>query len=167
MIQAMNEVASNNTKGWRLTPSLLAGLAALSLLPACEHRTESAGSEHDDTNIVTLTKSNFREEVLASSQPVLVDFWAVWCGPCKILAPTISELATEYKGRVKFGKVDVDRQTTLVENYNVEGFPTVLLFKDGKVADRFLGVQEKKLLQEKLNGLLGSPASAGPKAAGQ
>ena len=77
MIQAMNEVASNNTKGWRLTPSLLAGLAALSLLPACEHRTESAGSEHDDTNIVTLTKSNFRQEVLASSQPVLVDFWTV------------------------------------------------------------------------------------------
>jgi thioredoxin 1 len=167
MMQAMNEVTSKHATRWGWTAAVLAGIAALLLLPACEHRTDSAASEHNDTNIVTLTKSNFREEVLASSQPVLVDFWAVWCGPCKILAPTISELAAEYKGRVKFGKVDVDRQTTLVENYNVEGFPTVLLFKDGKVADRFLGVQEKKLLQEKLNGLLGSPASAGPKAAGQ
>ena len=137
-----------------------AGAALLALLPACEHGNGYAF--HHDTNVVTLTKSNFREQVLSSSQPVLVDFWADWCGPCKVLAPTVSELAVEYLGRVKFGKVDVDKQDALVEQYNVEGFPTVLLFKEGKVVDRTMGVQEKKELQEKLNRLLAGPVAAKP-----
>jgi thioredoxin len=158
----MKKVALKWARALRWWPALLTGAAALLWLPACEHRTGYA-STHDDTNIVTLTKSNFRAEVLSSTQPVLVDFWADWCGPCKILAPTISELAVEYAGRVKFGKVDVDRHGSLAEDYSVEGYPTVLLFKEGKLVDRMLGVQEKKVLEEKLNRLAPAPAAAAPK----
>src|SRR5262245_42804585 len=142
--------------------SVLGAVMAVSVLgglwSGCEH--QSAQVAHDDPNIVTLTKSNFREQVLQSSQPVLVDFWADWCGPCKVLAPTITELAAEYAGRVKVGKVDVDRNESLVDEFSVEGFPTVLLFKDGKVVDRTLGVVEKRELQEKLNKLVPPKASA-------
>jgi thioredoxin 1 len=134
-------------------------LALGALVVACEHATTQ--SSHDDPNIVTLTASNFKEQVLQSSQPVLVDFWADWCAPCKVLAPTISEVAKEYSGRLKVGKVDVDKHEALVEQFSVEGFPTVLLFKDGKVVDRTLGVVEKSVLQEKINKLLPAQASGG------
>jgi len=153
----------NHPKTIRLLVALGVMLTLAVFFTACEHESTRAG--HDDPNIVTLSQSNFPEQVLHATQPVLVDFWADWCGPCKVLAPTISELAAEYSGRVKVGKVDVDRHGALVDQFNVEGFPTVLIFKDGKVVDRTLGVVEKQVLQEKLNKFL--PAkSPGPTAAG-
>ena len=97
---------------------------------------------------ITITKDNFEEEVLKSAQPVLVDFWASWCGPCKMLSPVISELADEYEGKVKVGKVNVDEQPELAAAFRVASIPTVVLFKDGEIADRSVGYRPKQQLEE-------------------
>ena len=99
---------------------------------------------------ITLTADNFEQEVLKSDIPVLVDFWAVWCGPCQMLAPTIEELAKEYEGRIKVGKVNVDEQPELSRKYGIMSIPTLILFKDGQIADQTMGVQPKENIEAML-----------------
>ena len=101
--------------------------------------------------LVEFTDSNFETEVLQSSQPVLVDFWASWCAPCMRLAPTIEELASEFAGRVRVGKLNVDDNDKTPTNYNIQGIPTVILFKDGKPVDRQVGLVPKEKLVTLLN----------------
>jgi thioredoxin 1 len=98
-------------------------------------------------SILTLTQDNFAEKVLQSPTPVLVDFWAEWCGPCKMLAPVLSELADEYDGRVKIGKVNVDEQQGLATEYGIRAIPTLLLFQNGQVADQIVGARSKRDLK--------------------
>jgi len=88
---------------------------------------------------VTATDANFDAEVLQSDQPVLVDFWATWCGPCRVIAPTIEEIANEYEGRAKVVKLDVDNNPQAATRYGIRSIPTVLLFKDGRVVDQIVG----------------------------
>ena len=107
-------------------------------------------------NIVTLTDSNFDSEVIKSATPVLVDFWAPWCGPCKMLPPILDELATEYNGRVKIGKVNVDDHQPLAAQYNVNAVPTLLIFKQGQVIDQVIGLKSKKDYKMKLDRALTS-----------
>jgi thioredoxin 1 len=101
--------------------------------------------------IVEFTDSNFESEVLQSAQPVLVDFWAPWCGPCLRLAPTIEELATEFAGRVRVGKLNTDDNMNTPTKYNIQGIPTVILFKDGKPVDLQVGLVPKEKLVSLLN----------------
>jgi thioredoxin 1 len=99
---------------------------------------------------ITITSANFESEVLQSDMPVLVDFWASWCGPCKMLAPTISEIASEYEGKVKVGKVNIDDDTAIAIKYGIVSIPTVVLFKNGEVADKSVGFVPKAEIEAML-----------------
>jgi thioredoxin 1 len=94
--------------------------------------------------IVTLTQETFAQQVLQSPVPVLVDFWAEWCGPCKMIAPLLDELADEYDGKAKIGKVNIDEQQALAAEYGIRAIPTLLLFNKGQVADQIVGARSKR-----------------------
>ena len=100
---------------------------------------------------IILTEANFEAEVLKSELPVLVDFWAEWCGPCKMFAPTIEELATEYKGRAKIAKLNVDQNPAVAEKFGIRGIPTVILFYGGAIAEQAVGAQSKANLVKMLD----------------
>ena len=97
--------------------------------------------------IVNLTQDNFDAEVLKSTAPVLVDFWAEWCGPCKMIAPVLDELAEEYSDKIKIAKVDIDHQQSLAAQYGVRAIPTLLLFSKGQVAEQMVGLRSKRDLK--------------------
>jgi thioredoxin 1 len=102
-------------------------------------------------NVETFTDGNFDSSVLKAGKPVLVDFWAEWCGPCKRLAPTIDQLATEYAGKVTIGKLNVDENQATAFKFQIRGIPAVLLFKDGQVVDQVVGLAPKEDFVEVLN----------------
>ena len=104
-------------------------------------------SEH----VKEFTDANFEQEVLKSEQPVLVDFWAEWCMPCRMLAPTIEKIATDYNGKVKVGKVDTDSNRDISVKYGISAIPTVILFKGGQVAQKFVGLRQEKDFKEALD----------------
>ena len=100
---------------------------------------------------INLTNQNFEEEVLKSELPVLVDFFATWCGPCKMIAPVIAELAERYEGKVKVGKVNVDDENELAMKYQILSIPTLVLFKEGKVVNTKIGLCSKSEIEEMIN----------------
>ncbi len=101
-----------------------------------------------------ITDSNFEEVVMKSDKPVLVDFWAEWCGPCRMIAPIVSELHTEYEGKAVIGKVDVDANPEICAKYGIRNIPTVLFFKGGEIKDKQIGAAPKAKFIEKLNALM-------------
>lgn len=100
---------------------------------------------------VILTDSNFEAEVLKSDKPVLVDFWAVWCGPCQVLGPIVEELSHEYEGKIKVGKMDVDQNPQAASNFGIMSIPTVMIFKGGNVVKQLIGLQSKETLKAELD----------------
>ena len=110
-------------------------------------------------NTQEFTESNFEAEVIKSGQPVLVDFWAEWCMPCKALGPTIDELATEYVGKVKVGKVNTDANQSLSAQFGISAIPTVILFQNGQIKERFIGLRSKRDFKASLDTLVGAPTA--------
>ena|SRR3990172_7974322 len=104
--------------------------------------------------LIKLTDENFEDEVIKSDKPVLIDFWATWCGPCRMIAPIVEELATEYEGKAKIGKLDVDSNQQTSIKYGVRSIPTLLIFKDGEVIETIIGAVPKKNIVEKLNSVI-------------
>ena len=102
-------------------------------------------------NILELTDASFDTDVLKSEQPVMVDFWAAWCGPCKALAPIVEEVAVAYSGKIKVGKMDVDKNVATPQRYGVRGIPTLLIFKGGKVQEQIVGYVPKETIQKALD----------------
>lgn len=126
-------------------------VVTLSLVTACDKQGGNSNGSGESKNVITLTQDTFKGEVLSASQPVLVDFWATWRGPCRTVAPTVAEIATEFEGKAKVGKVDVDKEPSLAREYNISAIPALLIFKDGKVVEQFVGVLSKGDLETALN----------------
>ena len=108
------------------------------------------------TKPIDITDKSFDQDVKASSQPVLVDFWADWCMPCKMIAPIVEELADEYEGRINFGKMDIDNNPQIPAEFGIRSIPTLLIFKDGIAVDQIVGAVPKGTLQKRLNAVLES-----------
>ena len=106
-------------------------------------------------NVKELSEQDFETEVLQSAEPVLVDFWAPWCGPCRMLAPIVEELARENAGSLRVAKINIDDSPSIAASYGINSIPTLIIFKGGEVADRFVGVQPKKRLQDAIEQLRG------------
>lgn len=104
--------------------------------------------------LLEINEPNFESEVVKSQQPVVLDFWAAWCGPCKSMAPIIEQVATEFTGKVKVGKVDVDKNQSLAARFGIRGIPTLLFFKDGQVVDQEIGYVPRDAVVRKVNALL-------------
>ena len=105
-------------------------------------------------NQITFTDGNFEEEVINSSIPVLVDFWAEWCAPCKMIAPTVDEIAKEFDGKLKVGKVDVDSNPKVSSKYQIRSIPSIVFFKNGKVTDQIVGAVPKVKIMSKIETIL-------------
>ena len=101
-----------------------------------------------------VTDGNFQDVIMSADKPALVDFWAVWCGPCRAVAPIVEEIADEYDGRAVIGKLDVDQNKQIATQLGIQAIPTLLLIKDGQIADRIVGMVDKKSLAAKLDALL-------------
>ncbi|WPM32466.1 thioredoxin [Hydrogenobacter sp. T-2] len=101
--------------------------------------------------VIVLTESNWQAEVITSDKPVVVDFWAPWCGPCRIIAPIVEELAMEMGDKVKFGKLNTDENPNIAMRYGIRAIPTIMLFKNGEVVDTRIGVQPKEALRQMIS----------------
>ena len=108
----------------------------------------------EKTSYIALTDENFQRDVLQNPQPVLVDFWASWCGPCQVMNPVIQDLAKTYEGQITVGKVNVDEQPRTAAQYGIQSIPTMKVFKDGQIVDQVIGAVPKRVLVDKLNAVL-------------
>lgn len=107
------------------------------------------------SNAAAITSEDFEKEVLQSETPVLIDFWAEWCGPCKMIAPSVDAIAAEYAGKLKVFKLDVDKEPAIAAKYGIMSIPTLVIFKNGEVAEQIVGLMPKQTIEEKIAPILG------------
>ena len=112
----------------------------------------------NNVKYLTLNPENFKSEVIASNIPVLVDFWAAWCGPCQVMNPIVADLADKWEGKIKVGKANIDDNEILATEYNVQAIPTILIFQNGAIVERFTSIVPQAVLEEKLHELAQSIA---------
>ncbi len=112
----------------------------------------------DNAKYITVTDANFEQEVLKSDQPVLVDFWATWCGPCRVIAPTIEKIAADFEGKARVAKLDTDSNPQIAMKYGIRSIPSLIFFKDGLPVDQMIGVVPENVLAQKLDALVGQEA---------
>lgn len=117
------------------------------------------------SNVIIFTNDTFTHEVLSSSTPVVVDFWAPWCGPCRMLSPLVEKLASDFEGQAKVGKLNIDDYPEIASQYGIQAIPTLVFFQQGQIVDRVVGVLPQSLLNEKLNALLQANEPSSPQAA--
>ena len=131
----------------------LIGLVLIMFIAGCTKKNESQSETNNNSShhAVYFSEESFKDEVLASAKPVLVDFWAEWCGPCKVMAPIVDELSGTLADQVKIGKVNVDQYPNLARQYNVRSIPTFLVFQSGQVSKQWVGAKTKKEIIEELN----------------
>jgi len=147
-----------NARSFKKNLAWIACLTALLAVFAGCHSAPQGGTI-DHSSVLAFTRENFQAEVLSSSQPVMVDFWATWCGPCRMIASSVAELATEFEGKAKIGKVDIDVESALAKQYNIRAIPTLLLFKDGKKVGEIVGFTRKSQLRKALDKLVDASAT--------
>ena len=140
---------------------VLPAVLLISLLAGGGCEKSPARSEAHATNVVILSEANFQNEVIAASQPVLVDFWAPWCGPCRTIGPMVNELAKDFDGRAKVAKVNVDDAPALAQRFGIQGIPTLLIFWDGRVVDQVTGGVPKRELAAKLDQVIAESGRSG------
>jgi thioredoxin 1 len=154
-VQAQNaQVATNPTRGASISEFSISSVPYLAARHIGSSEPEGA-IKMAGAGVHEVNDSTFEQEVLQSAQPVLVDFWAAWCGPCKALAPIVDEVATEYSGKLKVMKMDVDRNSATPMRYGIRGIPALLLFKDGKLADQIVGYVPKDTIARSVDNLVG------------
>lgn len=140
--------------------AILAVGVAFVALRTTSGRSIAENSKGKDTakmsEVTEVTQDTFEQEVLKSDKPVLVDFWAPWCGPCRMLSPIVDELAKEHSDKMKFTKVNTDQNGAISSQYGIRGIPTLMFFKDGKEIDRIVGVKPKPELAAKIDGIVGN-----------
>ncbi len=147
--------------GVLLVGGLLYGLTASrnpsssTCTPTMTDGEETKGRQHKMSTATSVTASDFTEQVLQGSTPVLVDFWAPWCGPCRMLGPVVEEIAADYKGKARVVKINVDENQALAEKYDVRSIPTLIIFKDGEPVERMVGAQPKSEIAKKIDSHLG------------